>query len=172
MSTYKRVGCQIDIEPEARALLEHNNVNIDSFANHLYLFLTNQPMDCTKKARVALSRSYKGDGHLYISFETFQLPNFLIPKPEDTTRLREVLAEEPQPGVLTYEKFQKLLRNSSTPETPQTTYKNPHVFYDCKYCPPDKLITCPECFKNHNEPLEKLKPDAQTINRQSTSDPK
>jgi hypothetical protein len=115
-STYRRPNCTIEIQKEAEDLLQYENVRIDQFANHLYLFVTNQPLSGNGKVSVHLSRCYSGESHLYISFEPFNLPKHLIPEKPCTQRLEEVLAEEPA-GVMTEVKFTKLIheKENTTP---------------------------------------------------------
>jgi hypothetical protein len=80
MRTYKRIGCTIEIEEQAEKWLLHNNINVDSYANHLYLFSDNFPMDGNKKIIVNLSRTYTGEGQLFIRLERFKLPKYLVPE--------------------------------------------------------------------------------------------
>lgn len=58
--TYKRLGCTIEITPDAEKLLNYDNVNLDSFANHLYLFATSQPFKGNKNLRVRATTTPDG----------------------------------------------------------------------------------------------------------------
>ena len=82
MRTYKRKNCTINIQEVAEEVLKHQNINIDQFANHLYLFATNQPIEGNNELTVRCSRTYTGEAGFSIGFKWFMLPKYLIPKPE------------------------------------------------------------------------------------------
>lgn len=64
-STYRRPGCIIEITKEAERLLRYDNVNLDSFANHLYLFAKGQELMGNDNLRI---RATNGNDTLWIGF--------------------------------------------------------------------------------------------------------
>jgi hypothetical protein len=87
MRIYKRLNCTIEIQDVAEKVLVYQNVNIDQFANHLYLFATNQPIEGSSKLTVRCSRTYTGEAGFSIGFKWFTLPKHLVPKPLGDTEI-------------------------------------------------------------------------------------
>jgi ribosomal protein L31E len=63
--TYRRPNCVIEITKEAERLLNYDNVNIDSFANHLYLFAKSQDFMGNDKIRVRVGN---GNEAVWVGF--------------------------------------------------------------------------------------------------------
>ncbi len=113
MRKYKRTNCEILVQDEAEELLKFNNVSIDSFVNHLYLFTMDQPLEGKEKIYVYLSRYYTGKAHFSIGFGEFKLPLSMVPKlPEPY--LTELKEDNPE----AYAEIQALNANQQTSDKP------------------------------------------------------
>jgi hypothetical protein len=49
---------------------------------------------------------------------------------------------------------QRFMLNAQEKSQEPGEYKNPRLFEECKYCPPDKLTSCPNCYAKHGKTFD------------------